>query len=63
MAKITSSTATTDQLPTFTFAVVVDPKTRPQSSHSFFGVDSAQSWLASPGNFACPYYDGDSYLV
>lgn len=52
-----------DPLPTFTFAVVVDPKTRPQSSHSFFGVDSAQSWLASPGGFECPYYDGDSYRL
>lgn len=52
-----------NQLPPFTFAVVVDPKARPQSSHSFFGVDSAQSWLARPGNFACPYFDGDSYLL
>ncbi len=52
-----------EPLPPFTFAVVVDPKTRPENAHSFFGVDSAQSWLAAPGSFECPYYDGDAYLL
>lgn len=47
----------------FSFTVVMDPKKRVFDHDSFFAVDSAQSWVARPGNFDCPYYDGDTYLL
>ncbi len=47
----------------FPFAVVVDPAKRVFDHDSFFGVDAALSWVARPGNFDCPYYDGDSYRL
>ncbi|MGI5922374.1 MAG: hypothetical protein ACOX9E_00350 [Lentisphaeria bacterium] len=51
------------QFPPFTFAVVIDPTTRVVNHDAYFAVDTAQSWVARPGSFDCPYYDGDSYLL
>ncbi len=44
---------------TVSFAVVQPPEKGPRPA-SFFGVDSAQSWLAEPGKFDCPWLDGDA---
>jgi hypothetical protein len=52
-----------DQLPPYSFVVVINPTKRPQTHRSFFGTDSAQSWLARRGSFACPWYDGDSFKL
>ncbi|MGI5924318.1 MAG: hypothetical protein ACOX9E_10275 [Lentisphaeria bacterium] len=52
-----------EQLPPYSFVVVIDPARRPKTHHSFFGTDSAQSWLARRGHFACPWYDGDSFKL
>ena len=51
------------QFPPFTFAVVIDPATRVVNHDAYFAIDTAQSWVARPGSFDCPYYDGDSYLL
>ena len=66
------STAVLPQLPTgyyhlksgkddVTFAVVPDPKGRVRDHDSFYGIDSAQSWVSSKGNFICPWNGGDTY--
>ncbi|MDQ0289214.1 hypothetical protein [Oligosphaera ethanolica] len=52
-----------DQLAPYSFVVVIDPARRPKTHRSFFGTDSAQSWLAKRGNFACPWYDGDTFKL
>ena len=44
-----------------TFAVVPVPESRVFDHASFYGVDSAQSWVARKGSFACPWNDGDTY--
>ena len=31
------------------------------SAGSFYGVDSAQSWISRPGSFACPWNGGDTF--
>ena len=44
-----------------TFAVVPVPESRVFDHASFYGVDSAQSWVARKGSFACPWNGGDTY--
>ncbi|NMA45066.1 MAG: hypothetical protein GX945_00740 [Lentisphaerae bacterium] len=51
------------QLAPYSFVVVIDPAQRSMTHRSFFGIDSAQSWLARRGHFACPWYDGDSFKL
>lgn len=46
-----------------TFAVVPVPEGRVRTDASFYGVDSAQSWVSRPGSFECPWYGGDSYRL
>ncbi len=46
-----------------TFAVVPVPEGRVFNSDSFYGVDSAQSWVSRPGSFDCPWYGGDTYRL
>lgn len=46
-----------------TFAVVPVPEGRVRDPASFYGVDSAQSWVSSPGTFECPWYGGDTYRL
>ncbi len=45
------------------FAVVVDPSKRRQERNSFFGVDTAQSWLAGPGGLKTDACSGDGFLL
>ena len=45
----------------YSFTVLVRPK-KP-ADESFFGVDAALSWVAAPGHFHCPWYDGDTYRL
>lgn len=44
-----------------TIAVVPRPKRRVLDHGSFYGVDSAQSWLAGKDTFSCPWNGGDTY--
>ena len=44
-----------------TFAVVPKPEKRAFAQDSFYGIDSAQSWLAGKGTFRCPWNGGDTY--
>ena len=44
-----------------TFAVVPAPESRVFDHDSFYGVDSAQSWVSRPGTFICPWNGGDSW--
>lgn len=44
-----------------TFAVVPPPETRVFDHDSFYGVDSAQSWLAKKDKFLCPWNDGGTF--
>ena len=44
-----------------TLAVVPEPSSRLLDRDSFYGVDSAQSWLAGKGAFHCPWNGGDTY--
>ena len=44
-----------------TFAVVPAPEGRSLDHGSFYGVDSAQSWVSRPGSFKCPWNGGDTY--
>ena len=44
-----------------TFAVVPVPENREFSHASFYGIDSAQSWVSAKGNFTCPWNGGDTY--
>lgn len=46
-----------------TFAVVPVPEGRVRNADSFYGVDSAQSWVSSPEKFKCPWYGGDSFRL
>ena len=46
-----------------TFAVVPDMSNRTFDRNSFYGVDSAQSWVSRKGRFLCPWYDGDTYRL
>ena len=46
-----------------TFAVVPVPEGRVRTDASFYGVDSAQSWVSRLGSFDCPWYGGDSYRL
>lgn len=54
---------------TASFCIVPTPEARgakdgrlsPKGLNSPFGMDTAQSWLAKPGDFVCPWYDGDTY--
>lgn len=46
-----------------TFAVVPVPESRAFDHASFYGIDSAQSWVSSPGHFDCPWYGGDTYRL
>ncbi|MGN0879725.1 MAG: hypothetical protein ACI4WT_09790 [Oligosphaeraceae bacterium] len=70
----TNDTAT--KLRRFSFIVVVSEESRMKAlgartvadyararRNSAFAIDSAQSWVARPGGFDCPYFDGDSYLL
>lgn len=70
----TNETAT--KLRRFSFIVVVSEESRMKAlgaktvaeyaqarRNSAFAIDSAQSWVARPGSFDCPYFDGDSYLL
>ena len=44
-----------------TFAVVPDPASRVMDHGSFYGVDSAQSWISGKGAFFCPWNGGDTF--
>jgi hypothetical protein len=44
-----------------TLAVVPPSSARVMDVGSFYGVDSAQSWLAGKGAFRCPWNGGDTY--
>ena len=44
-----------------TFAVVPVPESRVFAPNSFYGVDSAQSWISRKGSFTCPWNGGDTY--
>jgi len=44
-----------------TFAVVPVPESRVFDHGSFYGIDSAQSWVSCKGNFICPWNGGDTY--
>ena len=44
-----------------TFAVVPVPESRVFDHDSFYGTDSAQSWVSRKGAFACPWNGGDTY--
>ena len=44
-----------------TLAVVSDPSDRKFDPNSFYGIDSAQSWISGKGSFSCPWNDGDTY--
>jgi hypothetical protein len=44
-----------------TFAVVPDPESRTFDHDSFYGVDSAQSWVSPKGAFLCPWNGGDTF--
>lgn len=46
-----------------TFAVVPYPESRSFDHDSFYGIDSAQSWVSRPGSFRCPWYGGDTYRL
>ena len=46
-----------------TFAVVPVPEGRPRERETFYGVDSAQSWVSRPGGFTCPWAGGDTFRV
>ena len=47
----------------FNFTVIAPNTPSQDPGGSFFGVDSAQSWLAVPGSFQCRWYGGDSFRV
>ena len=44
-----------------TFAVVPVPESRTFDHNSFYGIDSAQSWVSRKGSFVCPWNGGDTY--
>ena len=44
-----------------TLAVVPPPESRVMDHNSFYGIDSAQSWVSRPGSFTCPWNGGDTY--
>ena len=44
-----------------TFAVVPVPESRVFDHNSFYGIDSAQSWVSRKGSFVCPWNGGDTY--
>jgi len=44
-----------------TFAVVPVPESRTFDHDSFYGIDSAQSWVSRKGSFLCPWNGGDTY--
>ena len=46
-----------------TFAVVPKPEKRVFDRNSFYGVDSAQSWVSRKGRFLCPWYGGDTFRL
>ena len=46
-----------------TFAVVPKPEKRTFDKNSFYGVDSAQSWVSRKGWFLCPWYGGDTFRL
>lgn len=43
------------------FAVVMEPESRVFDRNSFYGTDSAQSWVSRKGAFTCPWNNGDTY--
>lgn len=47
----------------FNFTVIPSPNTPRTPCNPFFGVDSAQSWLATEGSFQCRWYDGDGFRL
>lgn len=50
--------------PARSFAVVVDPaKREKEGRNSFFGVDTAQSWLAVPGSLKTEAFGGDGFQL
>ena len=46
-----------------TFAVVPPVASRTFDHDSFYGVDSAQSWVSRKGGFLCPWQGGDTFRV
>ena len=46
-----------------TFAVVPKLEKRVFDRNSFYGVDSAQSWVSRKGRFLCPWYGGDTFRL
>jgi len=44
-----------------TFAVVPVPEGRTFDHNSFYGIDSAQSWVSLKGSFLCPWNGGDTF--
>ncbi len=46
-----------------TFAVVPPVSERTFDHGSFYGVDSAQSWVSRKGGFLCPWQGGDTFRV
>jgi hypothetical protein len=61
--RIKTTNSTDIKLRDFTFAIVPDPKTRIYPHDSFYAIDAALSWVSRPGNFECPWYDGDTYRL
>ena len=47
----------------FSFTVIIDPAKRVFPKDSFFAMDAALSWVSRPGNFDCPWYDGDTFRI
>ena len=45
------------------FAVVPKPERRAFDRNSFYGVDSAQSWVSRKGRFLCPWHGGDTFRL
>ena len=46
-----------------TFAVVPKTSERTFDRNSFYGVDSAQSWVSRKGRFLCPWHGGDTFRL
>ena len=44
-------------------AVVPAAESRVFDHDSFYGIDSAQSWVSRPGSFTCPWNGGDTYRI
>ncbi|MBO4618716.1 MAG: hypothetical protein J5654_01260 [Victivallales bacterium] len=52
-----------DVVAAFNFTIIPPPASRKRPANPFFGIDSAQSWLAQRSNFQCRWYDGDTFRL